>query len=317
MDSSDGDDTKPPINDPRDDATLPPWLWLTLCTLVLGALLFVSFRRQKSAELYHRARQAIQDRLARLSPFGRGRVQLSDPEAELDRRSARTRPRPRSASQASDQSSLSSSSGRSPFSTPTRGAIGDEEEDDDSSPFPSGGRTWSPSPQFRTRRNYTLDTTPLQPLVSSVLSTLGWTASRATSALSSQGEKADGFARMFWGLRDSERTGGIRLDSSAERDQQEGGETEVAASLAASRARRAEPPPPPGGRAARVLGYAGSSSLPARPRPTTAAAPRFELDDEDGAEDELARTDYRSGEADAVELPAQFTLGSAAGPLHI
>lgn len=43
---------------PINDATLPPWLWLTLCTLILGALLFVSFRRKKSAELYTRARDA-------------------------------------------------------------------------------------------------------------------------------------------------------------------------------------------------------------------------------------------------------------------
>lgn len=37
---------------------LPPWLWLTLSTLALCALLFVSFRRRKSFELYARAREA-------------------------------------------------------------------------------------------------------------------------------------------------------------------------------------------------------------------------------------------------------------------
>lgn len=66
---------------------------------------------------------------------------------------------------------------------------------------------------------------------------------------------------MFWGLRDSERTGGIRLGEESPRGEQ-------------------RPPPPtprttgpvPQGKAARVLGYS--------PQP---AAPRFELDD-DGIE---------------------------------
>lgn len=51
-------DTGPGPAVPVVDAALPPWLWLTLCTLALGALLFVSFRRNKSAELYSRARDA-------------------------------------------------------------------------------------------------------------------------------------------------------------------------------------------------------------------------------------------------------------------
>ena len=47
-----------PGSAPTNDAVVPPWLWLTLCTLILAALLFVSFRRKKSAELYARARDA-------------------------------------------------------------------------------------------------------------------------------------------------------------------------------------------------------------------------------------------------------------------
>lgn len=266
---------------PINDAVVPPWLWLTLCTLILGALLFVSFRRKKSAELYTRARDAIRDRFARCWPFGRrGRLQLSDAEAEFgNSRLSRQATRPRSASQASsDQSSLSSSSGQSPFSTPRADDDDDDQDDDDISPFP---RTSSSSAPFRTRRDYTLDTTPLRPLVSSVLSALGWTASRATNAFAGQGEKRDGIARMFWGVRASEQTGGIRLGS--------GGESPVGQRRSTT--------------AAATPGMWDSNQSPN----ATSGARLFRLND-----DELA-TDGAAGE-DAVELPARFSLDKAPPP---
>jgi hypothetical protein len=232
----------------------------------------------------------IRDRFARHWPFSRrGRLQLSDAEVELGNNSrlSRQATRPRSASQASsDQSSLSSSSGQSPFSTRRIGDDDDDDDDDDSSPFPRTSSSSSSSP-FRTRRDYTLDTTPLRPLVSSVLSTLGWTASRATNAFAGQGEKRDGIARMFWGVRASERTGGIRLGS--------GGE-------------------PPAVQRRSTTAAATPAMWNSDQSPTAASgAQLFRLDDgNDEADDELTATGA-AGE-DAVELPARFSLDKALAP---
>ncbi|GAA5878756.1 hypothetical protein JCM3774_005059 [Rhodotorula dairenensis] len=293
----DAPDTGGPPVPPITDAALPPWLWLTLCTLILGATLFVSFRRRKSAELYFRARDAVHHRLAALPwPLGRrGRLHLSDPEAELGYRASRHRPR--SASQASDQSSLSSTSGRSPLSTPTPGDDDDDDEDDDSSPFPRTPSSSSSTTTFRTRRDYTLDTAPLRPVVSSVLSALGWTATRATSALTGHGEKSDAVARMFWGLRDSERTGAIRLTTAATASPQARA-TEAAATTEAARREEASPT----GKAARVLGHTRSD----RPAPAIPPQP-FRLEEADADDDDDER------EQDAVELPTHFSLGSGSG----
>lgn len=236
----------------------------------------------------------IRDRFARYSPFGgsRGRLQLSDAEAELgNSRLSRQATRPRSASQASsDQSSLSSSSAsgqQSPFSTwRTQEDDDDEDDDDDTSPFPRTSS--SSSSPFRTRRDYTLDTTPLRPLVKSALSTLGWTASRATNAFAGQGEKRDGIARMFWGVPASERTGGIRLGGGGGGG---GG--------------------PPAGQRRSTTAAATSGLWDSEHQLPTAAsgAQLFRLDDDNDGDDELAP----AGE-DAVELPARFSLDKAPAP---
>lgn len=229
------------------------------------------------------------DRFSQITPFERGgRLQLSpDQEAQLGRSNRR---RPRSSSQASDGSSESSSSGGRFHRSRSRSDLA-EEEGEDASPFPDSDRP------LQSRRNYTLDTTPLRPVVASVLSTLGWTAARATSALSGQGDRRDGFARMFWGLRDSERTGGIRLGEQAPpppppTSSQLGSQN---SRLQGNRAQQ----PVPQGKAARVLGYGGG--LP--------TSPRFELDDDD----DDGSGDFRAGERehDAVELPSQFSVPSS------
>ncbi|GAA6058755.1 hypothetical protein JCM10212_001871 [Sporobolomyces blumeae] len=63
--SGDGDPAAP-IEPP--DGTLPPWIWLTLSTLSLCCLLFISFRRAKSIELYDRAARYLRSRLPRFVP---------------------------------------------------------------------------------------------------------------------------------------------------------------------------------------------------------------------------------------------------------
>lgn len=38
---------------PTSALLVSPWIWLTLSTLLLCGLLFVSFRKQRAIELYH------------------------------------------------------------------------------------------------------------------------------------------------------------------------------------------------------------------------------------------------------------------------
>ncbi|BGO97094.1 hypothetical protein JCM10021v2_000736 [Rhodotorula toruloides] len=54
MSDSDTPPASPP--GPPEESVLPPWIWLTLCTISLFCLLFISFRRAKSLELYERAK---------------------------------------------------------------------------------------------------------------------------------------------------------------------------------------------------------------------------------------------------------------------
>ncbi|GAA5913141.1 hypothetical protein JCM5296_007546 [Sporobolomyces johnsonii] len=99
MSHSSDDSTLPPI-DPRDDVVLPPWIWLTLCTLSLFCLLFISFRRAKSLELYERARDYLQAKL----PFSRDRgIRLTEHDLEASSWS-QSRPPPSSSSSSSSSS---------------------------------------------------------------------------------------------------------------------------------------------------------------------------------------------------------------------
>lgn len=165
--------------------------------------------------------------------------------------------------------------------------------DDDELPAPSFTRLASPSP-FPSRRAYQLDTRPARSLASAALSSLqagvssaadalGWSAERATSAMRGEGQKGDGFARAFWGLRKDERTGGIKLGegNSREDDELRG----------------------VGGKAARVLGI---SSSPPR---ATRTHGRSDLVATDGS-GALFEVGEEEDGADAVELPAHFSLGA-------
>ncbi|GAA5948719.1 hypothetical protein JCM21900_005272 [Sporobolomyces salmonicolor] len=118
VDSS-NDSTLPPI-DPRDDVVLPPWIWLTLCTLSLFCLLFISFRRAKSLELYERARDYLRSKL----PFSLdGGIRLTERDLEeaapsscwsrSRSRSRSRRPLPPSPSDADSDSDTSSIHARS------------------------------------------------------------------------------------------------------------------------------------------------------------------------------------------------------------
>ncbi|BGP23485.1 hypothetical protein JCM10295v2_002381 [Rhodotorula toruloides] len=272
------DSDSPPISspDPSQDSVLPPWIWLTLCTLSLFCLLFISFRRAKSLELYERAKDYLKSKLS-FSRLRRG-IHLSERDLEADplASSSSRRPRPdRSLSRddISDVSSIHSLDDELPASSTSRFAS--------SYPFPS-------------RRAYELDTQPARSLASSAFSTLqtglssaadalGWSAERATSAMRGEGQKGDGFARAFWGLRTNERTGGIKLGegSSREDDELRG----------------------VGGKAARVLGI---SSSPPRETPTHGRSDSVATD----ASGALFDVGDEEDEENAVELPAHFSLGA-------
>ncbi|GAA6052388.1 hypothetical protein JCM3770_000218 [Rhodotorula araucariae] len=195
---------------PRDDTVLPPWIWLTLCILSLVCLLFVSFRRAKSLELYERAKDYVRQRL----PFGslhRG-VRLSDQDLEANTLFPPSRPRSRSSPSGDDLSDTSSV--HSADADLGDGVVdGDERLHASFSASPGG---------FPSRRAYTLDTRPARSLASSTLATLqrgaggaaealGWGTERGMRALRGEGEKSAGIARAFWGLRKGERAGGIKL----------------------------------------------------------------------------------------------------------
>ncbi|TNY22776.1 hypothetical protein DMC30DRAFT_414786 [Rhodotorula diobovata] len=208
------DSDSPSSPDPREDAVLPPWIWLTLCTLSLICLLFVSFRRAKSLELYERAKDYLRQRLP-FSSLHRG-IHLS--AQDLEANSLPSRPRARRARPSQDDLSDSSS---------VHSVLDDDDDDDDelprytSSPLLSPGRGNSSS--FPSRRAYTLDTRPAASLASSALAALqrgtdalGWGAERGVRALRGEGDKSDGIARAFWGVRKADRTGGIRLGGAGE-----------------------------------------------------------------------------------------------------
>ncbi|BGO90311.1 hypothetical protein NBRC10512_004128 [Rhodotorula toruloides] len=275
MSDSDTPSASPP--GPPEDSVLPPWIWLTLCTISLFCLLFISFRRAKSLELYERAKDYLRNRLSfsRLHPG----IRLSERDLEADPLASPSsrRPRPHRSFSRDDTSDVSSV----------------HSLDDDELPAPSFTRLASPSP-FPSRRAYQLDTRPARSLASAALSSLqagvssaadalGWSAERATSAMRGEGQKGDGFARAFWGLRKDERTGGIKLGegNSREDDELRG----------------------VGGKAARVLGI---SSSPPR---ATRTHGRSDLVATDGS-GALFEVGEEEDGADAVELPAHFSLGA-------
>ncbi|GAA5836030.1 hypothetical protein JCM9279_002168 [Rhodotorula babjevae] len=203
------DSDSPPV---EVDTVLPPWIWLTLCTVSLVCLVFVSFRRAKSLELYERVTTYLRHKLPFAAPH-RG-VHLSEHDLEAASRLPSSRPRPRrSRASQDDLSDLST---------------GDDDDDDDDdlprstrSPLLASSSALSGS-SFPSRRAYTLDTRPVLSLASSAFSALqrtagsasealGWGSERGMRALRGDGERSDGIARAFWGVRKGDRAGGIRL----------------------------------------------------------------------------------------------------------
>lgn len=166
--------------------------------------------------------------------------------------------------------------------------------EDDELPTSSSSTRFATSSPFPSRRAYELDTRPARSLASSAFSSLqtglssaadalGWSAERATSAMRGEGQRGDGFARAFWGLRQNERTGGIRLGEGSSRDEEQ---------LRGV-----------GGKAARVLGI---SSSPPRENRSHGRSDSVATDGS-GALFEVGDTDDG---ADAVELPTNFALGA-------
>ncbi|GAA5936032.1 uncharacterized protein JCM15063_002687 [Sporobolomyces koalae] len=54
---------------PTASILVSPWIWLTVSTLALLGLLFVSFRRARAVELYQRARESVSSKLSTLPPI--------------------------------------------------------------------------------------------------------------------------------------------------------------------------------------------------------------------------------------------------------
>ncbi|BGP30792.1 hypothetical protein JCM10296v2_002549 [Rhodotorula toruloides] len=274
---SDSDAPPAPPPGPPEDAVLPPWIWLTLCTISLFCLLFISFRRAKSLELFERAKDHLRARLS-FSRLHRG-IHLTERDLEADPLAfpSSRRPRPHRSFSRDDTSDVSSV----------------HSLDDDELPASSSAHLASSSP-FPSRRAYQLDTRPARSLACSAFSSfqtslssaadvLGWSAERATSAMRGEGQKGDGFARAFWGLRKNERTGGIKLGEGSAREDDE---------LRGVR-----------GKAARVLGI---SSSPPRETRTHGRSDSVATDGS-GA---LFEVGVEEDGADAVELPTHFSLGA-------
>ncbi|GAA5899323.1 hypothetical protein JCM8208_001616 [Rhodotorula glutinis] len=287
------DPDSPPV---EVDTVLPPWIWLTLCTLSLVCLVFVSFRRAKSLELYERASTYLRHGLPFAAP--RRGIHLSEHDLEAATRSPSARPRPRPRPSRASQDDLSDLS------------TGDDDDDDDDddelhprstrSPLLASSPTQSGSP-FPSRRAYALDTRPVLSLASSALSALqrtagsasealGWGSERGMRALRGDGERSDVIARAFWGVRKGDRAGGIRLGG--------GG------AASAGGAGRWEDNGVEGGRGAEVR--EGGRSSRGGGHSTTASgssAALFDLGDD-------------AGPGDVVELPHEFSLSSRGTAPH-
>ncbi|GAA5866116.1 hypothetical protein JCM1840_005075 [Sporobolomyces johnsonii] len=278
MSDSSDDSTLPPI-DPRDDVVLPPWIWLTLCTLSLFCLLFISFRRAKSLELYERARDYLQAKL----PFSRPRgIRLTEHDLEASSWSHSRPPPPTSSSSSSSSSSLHSS---------------DEDEADELPTSPPSPRT--ASLESARRKGQSMVSSASDGLTNGATSLLkalrgGWGDARGGGRGRGRGRGGGGEERAVGregdlGLLD--RAGGVRRGGGggggwtrggreAEVDDERGGGGGggVMARVTDLAGRRASGPPPGG------HGRSGS---------TSSAAAMFEVGEED----------------DAVELPAHFELG--------
>ncbi|KPV76337.1 uncharacterized protein RHOBADRAFT_52359 [Rhodotorula graminis WP1] len=286
------DPDSPPV---EVDTVLPPWIWLTLCSLSLVCLVFVSFRRAKSLELYERATTYLRRKLPFAAPPRA--IHLSEHDLEAATRSPSSRPRARrSRASQDDLSDLST------------GDDDDDDDDDDDlpprstrSPLLASSPTQAGSP-FPTRRAYALDTRPALSLASSALSALqrtagsasdalGWGSERGMRALRGDGERSDGIARAFWGVRKGDRAGGIRLGGA-------GGATP------AGGASRWEDEEVEAGRGTEVReGARGSRGAGHSKTASGSSAALFDLGDD-------------GDPGDAVELPHEFSLSSRGTAPH-
>ncbi|GAA5868619.1 hypothetical protein JCM8547_003757, partial [Rhodosporidiobolus lusitaniae] len=205
--------------DPRD-GTLPAWLWLTLCTLILACLLFISFRRLQALELYERGKAHLLSKLPSFS-LTRG-IRLSDGDLETDpfsslpsHRSSR-RSRRNSGGEAniddeddaSETSSLHSDADELPASSPSLTQHPPQSRRSYSFLPPTSSSSSSSSSSAQLASSAVAQ---VQRSVGSVLDTLGWGAGGRGGAFRGEGDKSAGIASAFWGLRKDERTGGIRL----------------------------------------------------------------------------------------------------------
>ncbi|GAA5967228.1 hypothetical protein JCM11641_000482 [Rhodosporidiobolus odoratus] len=293
--------------DPREDVVLPPWLWLTISTICLICLLFISFRRGRALglEAYYRVRDYLSTHLPFLSLQHGIRLSEADLEANSPaslpnrRRRTRTQTRHRSSSSASadssdsDSSSLHSDADELPASSPSVHTFG------------------FATPSSTSRLNGTHLATSaagkLQRGVGNVLASLGWGAANGptTPATSRNGEKTAGIGRMFWGVRKQDRIRGIRLGDggyeAADGDAEEDDELSVV-----------------GGTISRIFDVAGGGIGGAEP----SRLPQGETGGTGGTHQHSTSTSNNTSRAAlfdigtdgevgvAVELPAQFSFSS-------
>ncbi|BGP14571.1 hypothetical protein JCM10213_001920 [Rhodosporidiobolus nylandii] len=275
------------VPDPRDDVVLPPWLWLTLCTLSLVCLLFISFRRGRALglELYQR----LVDKL----PFSLHRgVRLAERDLEADPFSTLPRTHTPSADSDSDASSAHSDADELPHPSPSL-------------------RSYSFAPSPSPARFARSAAEKVQSGVGGVLETLGW-GSRSASALGGsgqRGEKTAGIARVFWGVRKQDRTGGIRLESGRGLGDSSSSDTDRRSELSSV-----------GGAISRIFdvagGRRGGSGSGVRSQERTAGGVvgrHHRSTSASSAASGTALFDVGSEAevGDAVELPAHFSLSSS------
>ncbi|GAA6002266.1 hypothetical protein JCM10207_003154 [Rhodosporidiobolus poonsookiae] len=290
------DEADPPTDpvDPREDVVLSPWIWLTLCTVALACLLFISFRRAQSLELYERAKAYVRDKL----PFTLHRgIRLSDRDLAADPfsslpTSSRSSRRPRSSPLAADEDDASETSS--------------VHSDADELPAPSPSlRTYSFAGPGPSRSAGRLAST-VQRGVASALDTLGWGQDGAGGVLRGAGDKSAGIARAFWGLRKQDRVGGIRLGA--------GEDLEAGQSRSASRGRG-------NSRESELSGVAGAVSRIFDVAGGQRERERASLARSSGHHRSTSASSNASGTAlfdigddadagDAVELPTHFSLAT-------
>ncbi|GAA6037903.1 hypothetical protein JCM8097_009482 [Rhodosporidiobolus ruineniae] len=291
-------DVDPPVVDPRDDRLMPSWIWLTVCTIALICLLFISFRRTRarSIEWYQRAKEYL---LSKLSAYAPGGIRLTDRDLEANpfdalRASSSSRRRPSPASDdASDASSVHSDADELPASSPSL------QRYSFAPPASSAGKAGKLASSAVEQ---------VQRGVGSVAASLGWGEDGRGPWASAGGageggkEKSAGIAKAFWGLRAQDRTGGIKLGG----ESGTGGRSEPRSELSGV-----------GGAISRIFDVAGAGRAGSGSRSGGGCTPAGGS----GHHRSASASSATSGTAlfdlgddaelhDAVELPTHFSLSS-------